>query len=40
MSFGVGWLPRDLTVPSTVERGCYPNGVLVDCANLPDNLGQ
>jgi hypothetical protein len=40
VSFSAGWLLRDLTIPTTVQRECYQNGVLVDCATLPDNLGQ
>lgn len=40
ISFGAGWLLRDLTYTTTVERECYQNGVLVDCDTLPENLGQ
>lgn len=39
-SLSAGWLLRDVTMPTTVERECYENGVLVDCADLPADLGQ
>lgn len=40
VSFGAGWVLRDVTMPSNVERQCYQNGVLIDCADLPTELGQ
>ena len=40
ISFGAGWLLREATMPTTVERECYQNGVLVDCGTLPSGLGQ
>ncbi|MBN2447965.1 MAG: hypothetical protein JXO22_14635 [Phycisphaerae bacterium] len=39
-SFAAGWLVGNLTAATTVERQCYENGVLIDCANLPADLGQ
>jgi hypothetical protein len=39
-SFGAGWVLRGMSMPVTVERECYLNGTLVDCATLPDDLGQ
>ena len=40
VSFAAGWLVGNMTAPTTVERQCYQDGVLIDCANLPANLGQ
>lgn len=40
VSFGAGWLLRDVTIPTTVQRECYQNGVLVDCATLPDGIAR
>jgi hypothetical protein len=40
VSFGAGWLLRDVTLRTTVERECYKNGVLVDCVALPDPTVQ
>jgi len=34
VSFGTGWLLRDLTMPTITETLCYRNGELVDCAEL------
>lgn len=39
-SFTAGWLLRDVTMPTIVERQCFENGVLVDCGTLPVDLGQ
>lgn len=39
-SFVAGWELRGLTLPVTTERQCFQNGVEVDCATLPANLGQ
>ena len=39
-SFGAGWLLRDAATTTTTERVCYHNGVLVDCSELPSDLGQ
>lgn len=34
LSFGAGWFLRDLTMQTVVERECYVNGELVDCADV------
>lgn len=39
-SFGAGWALRDLTMPTTTETLCYRSGVLIDCADLPADLGE
>ncbi len=39
-SLGVGWALRDVTATTTTERQCYHNGVPVDCAELPSDLGE
>lgn len=36
--FGAGWLMRDATIGTTTERTCFENGVLVDCATLPEDV--
>ncbi len=38
ITLGAGWLLRDVTLTSSVERACYQNGVLIDCADLPEGL--
>ncbi len=38
--FSAGWVLRDLTMPTTIERQCYQNGISVDCAEFPAALGQ
>ncbi|MGD8452286.1 MAG: hypothetical protein PVJ57_10750 [Phycisphaerae bacterium] len=38
-SVATGWLLGNLTTSGNVERVCYQNGVLIDCADLPEDLG-
>ena len=40
VSFVGGWMFGNAFGASNVERLCYENGVLIDCADLPDDLGQ
>lgn len=40
VSFGLGWFIRNITASSTTEEVCYQNGVLIDCSELPEDLGQ
>ena len=40
LTMGAGWLLRDVTLTTTIERECYENGVLIDCADLPEDLGS
>lgn len=40
VSFIAGWALGGATTPTTVERECYQNGVQIDCADLPANIGQ
>lgn len=35
-----GWLLGGQAAANNVERQCYQNGVLIDCADLPADLGQ
>jgi len=34
VSFGAGWIARDITMPTTTETLCYRNGVLIDCSEV------
>lgn len=36
----VGWLLGNAFGTGNVERQCFQNGVLIDCADLPADLGQ
>ena len=40
ISFFSGLMVGINFAPTTVEQTCYENGVLVDCSELPENLGQ
>ncbi len=35
-----GWLVGSYLNTGGTERLCYQNGVLIDCADLPADLGQ
>ncbi len=35
-----GWLLGSTATAGNVERQCYQNGVLIDCAELPADLAQ
>lgn len=37
-ALGLGWLLGSVNAPTTVDRECFLNGELVDCATLPDDL--
>lgn len=39
-SFLTGWVLGGAATALTVDRQCYQNGVLIDCATLPANLGE
>jgi hypothetical protein len=34
VSFGAGWLLRDITMPTTTETLCYRNGEPIDCSEV------
>lgn len=38
-SFSLGWIAQGLQPTSTVQQ-CFENGVLIDCSELPENLGE
>lgn len=40
VSTATGWLFGGLATASNAEYQCYQNGVLIDCADLPSDLGQ
>lgn len=40
VSVVAGWLLGSVATSSSVERLCYQNGELIDCADLPADLGQ
>ena len=40
ISIATGWLLGSAFTAGNVERVCYENGVLIDCADLPADLGQ
>lgn len=39
-SMVTGWLLGSQAAAGNVERQCYQNGVLIDCADLPADLDQ
>lgn len=39
-SAAAGWLLRSASTAGNIERLCYQNGVLIDCADLAADLGQ
>ena len=38
--FVSGLLIGNVFTPTSTEQTCYENGVLVDCADLPEDLGS
>lgn len=35
-----GWLLGSVVTATNTDRVCYENGVVIDCASLPADLGQ
>lgn len=39
LGFGAGWIVGGLNAPTQTTTTCFQNGVEIDCASLPENLG-